>query len=114
MYLLQSLSIGVFAWVATGVLFQAGHLFYWYWKILDKWHNNLPRKWAWIPKPLGWCGYCFSGQLGLWFFALAAHYPISTFAPQYYFADNAIFALQSILFWAVCNGVDNVVKHYLK
>ena len=114
MYLLESLSIGLCAWVATGVLFQPGNLLAWYWFLLDKWEGELPARWRWIVKPLGKCGYCYSGQLGFWFFILSAHFQFSIFSPIYTVADNAIFALQSIFFWAVCNGVSELYKTFLE
>ena len=103
MIVFESLSIGICAWVATAILFQPGYLLEWWWNILDNWHKELPKKYRWIVKPLGYCGFCFSGQLGLWFYLFA--YP---FCP----AQNLIFAIQSIFFWAAFNGVDNLYKKY--
>lgn len=112
MMLLESLAIGISAWVATAVLFMPGHLLEWWYNILDGWHNALPTKYKWVVKPLGYCGFCFSGQMGFWFYVLGAHFPISSFAPEYRLADNLIFALQSIFFWALFNGADNLYKKY--
>lgn len=108
--LTESLSIGICAWVTTGILFQPGHLLEWYWNMLDRWHGELPRKWAWIVKPLGHCGFCFSGQMGFWFYVMASHLPVTTFSPQYHLIDNLIFALQTIFVWAAFNGADNLYK----
>ena len=107
MYLPESLSIGLCAWVATGVLFQPGHLLARYWFLLDKWEGELPTRWRWIVKPLGKCGYCFSGQLGFWHYLLQHPYTWSLI-------ENAIFALQSIFFWAVCDGINNLYKTFIE
>lgn len=101
--LTESFAIGICAWVATAILFQPGHLLEWWWNILKNWEGRLPRKRQWVLKPLGLCGFCLSGQMGFWFYLFA--YP---FCP----AQNLIFALQSIFFWAAFNGVDNLYKKH--
>ncbi len=112
MCLLEAFIIGICAWVTTAVLFQPGHLLEWYWNALKTWEGKLPKKYKWVAKPLGGCGFCFSGQMGFWFYILASHLPVTTFSPQYHLIDNLIFALLTIFFWAVLNGVDNLYKKH--
>lgn len=100
----EALTVGIVAWVTTAILFQPGMILEWYWNALKTWEGKLPEKYKWIAKPLGLCGFCFSGQLGLWFYFFV--YP---FDP----VQNLIFALLTVFFWAVFNGVDNLYKKHM-
>lgn len=68
MLILESFSAGLSAWVLCRVLMSEGMIF-------EKWGDfvwrlaNSGREW--IAKPLGYCGVCFSGQFGFWFYLIA-------------------------------------------
>ena len=56
-----SVLIGQFGAIWGEILTAPGFIFDWYIKLI----NNLPN---WIKKPIGWCHYCFAGQIALFLF----------------------------------------------
>ena len=97
MYLLESLSAGIIAWVTFAVLMQPGMILGWYGDMVSRWYNEWPREWAWMAKPLGYCGQCFAGQIGFWWFVLR-------YSPTDLFA-NLVFAGQTIFFFLLIQDV---------
>ncbi len=68
MLILESISAAISAWIMCRVLMEPGMIF-------EKWGlfvDGLANKGLeWIAKPLGYCGVCFSGQWGFWFYLIA-------------------------------------------
>jgi hypothetical protein len=60
-----SVLIGQFGAIWGEILTAPGFIFAWYIKLI----NNLP---DWIKKPIGWCHYCFAGQISLFVFIFLA------------------------------------------
>jgi hypothetical protein len=48
---------------------EPGMIFSFYQKLI----NRLPH---WLNKPLGGCGYCFTGQVSLWYFVITKPFNI--------------------------------------
>lgn len=86
--LLPSAVLGAAAWSLTGPLMRSGMLLEGWAKVLDR-LNNAGH--GWLAKPLGWCGKCFAGQLGLW-------YSITT-CQAFHFWDAGLTATTSIFFF---------------
>ena len=62
-YQINPITIGIFVFVMTHILFQYDCILHLYWKILD----SLNSKGYWyIAKPLGYCDVCFAGEIALW------------------------------------------------
>ena len=53
-------SVAVIAFVFSHILTDQGEILEWYERIILR----LP---DWLYKPLGGCGRCFAGQIGLWY-----------------------------------------------
>ena len=67
MLILDSISAGLSAWVVCRVLMEPGMIFERWGDFVHRMHN---RGFEWA-KPLGYCGVCFSGQWGFWFYLIA-------------------------------------------
>lgn len=91
MNLLESFSAGIVAWVIFAVLMQPDMILGFYGDFVRRAWNEWPRKWQWLAKPLGYCGTCFAGQVGFWWFVIR-YSPVDLFA-------NVTFALQTIFFF---------------
>ena len=96
MLILESLTAGICAYVVFAILMQPGMILGFYGDLVVKWYNEWPRKWAWIAKPLGYCGTCFSGQFGFWWFVV--WYEFSLFG-------LIAFTLQAIFFFVLITNI---------
>ena len=67
MMLLECLSIGIVVWVFHSILFQPGMVFGWW----GDWVYELSKTRPQLAKPLGFCGVCFGGQVGFWWYLVA-------------------------------------------
>jgi hypothetical protein len=97
MLILESLTAGICAYVVFAILMQPGMILGFYGDLVVKWYNEWPRKWAWIAKPLGYCGTCFSGQFGFWWFVIR-------YSPTDFFA-LVVFTLQTIFFFTLISNI---------
>lgn len=66
--MIESIKISLicFMFVALG---EPDMIFAWY----QRWINRLP---LWLNKPLGTCGYCFCGQVSLWYYVITKPFDI--------------------------------------
>ena len=89
----HAIIVGIVAWVFVFILIDTGMIFEKWWVVL----NKLPQ---WLSKPLGSCEYCFTGQLGLWYYL---YYAYSTGAYNVFyhidFISIAIFTTKIINKW---------------
>lgn len=60
----ECIGVAIVAVVAFGVLMEPGMILGWWYQWLERVNARAP----WIAKPLGYCGVCFSGQLGFWWY----------------------------------------------
>lgn len=91
MLFLESLRVAIVAYVFFGVLTAPGMIFEWWYNILEKWANNGRE---WIAKPLGYCGTCFAGQLGFWWYLIA-------YRDAWILGEHIVFISQTILFFLI-------------
>jgi hypothetical protein len=107
MMLLETITAGICAYVIFGVLMQPGMLLAWYGDLVHKWHNEWPDKWRWLAKPLGYCGACFAGQIGWWWFLFLHDGTWSLF-------QNGVFALQTIFFFLIASDLSQLLKALIR
>lgn len=94
MLILESLTGGIIAWVVWGVLMEPGMILYgWYLSVSRLEQSGA----AWLAKPLGACGACFSGQTGFWFYILAFK--------GWRLSEHIAFTAQTIFFFLVIKGL---------
>ena len=98
--MLETLSVAISAWVFFNVLTAPGMVFeFWY-----KWLEKLNEKAPWMAKPLGFCGTCFAGQTGFWWYLFA--YGRTDWEP----GAHITFTSQVIFFFLALNAVDRWAK----
>ena len=90
MMFLECASVSIVAWVFFAVLTSPGMIF-------ERWYNFLERlneRAPWLAKPLGYCGTCFSGQLGFWWYLLK-------YRSEWALSEHIIFTSQTIFFFII-------------
>ncbi len=96
MLIIESISAGISAWVLCRVLFEPGMIF-------EKWGDfvySLHKKGIdWLAKPLGFCGVCFSGQFGFWFYLVA-------WRDRVVLVGLVCFTLQTIFFFLILEKIE--------
>jgi len=98
--MLETLGVAISAWVFFNVLTAPGMVFeFWY-----KWLEKLNEKAEWMAKPLGFCGTCFAGQLGFWWYLFT--YGRTDWEP----GAHIIFTSQVIFFFLALNAIDRWAK----
>jgi hypothetical protein len=99
----ECISVAISAWVFFEVLTAPGMIFeFWY-----KWLERLSKKAEWLAKPLGYCGTCFSGQLGFWWYLISRR-------DVWRLGEHIVFTLQVIAFFLVIKKTCEVVEIWLK
>lgn len=91
MLFFDCISVAIVAYVFTAILMEGGMIMYWYWQMLDRMARNGGE---WLAKPLGYCGVCFSGQLGFWWYLL-------TTSGHWRLSEHIVFTAQTILFYLI-------------
>ena len=65
-YILECFRVVIFSYVVTNILMYNGQIMSKYCEFLGDIYRS--EKWYyWIAKPLGYCDYCFAGQVSLWY-----------------------------------------------
>jgi len=91
MLFFESLSVAIVAFVFFGILTGPGMVFEWWYLLLENWAENGRE---WLAKPLGYCGTCFAGQLGLWWYLIA-------YRGEWVLGNHIVFTSQTILFFLI-------------
>jgi len=91
MLILESLSVGIVAYVFFAVLTAPGMIFEQWFLILERMAENGRE---WMAKPLGYCGVCFAGQLGFWWYLIA-------YRDAWNLGAHIVFVSQSIIFFLI-------------
>lgn len=100
MLAIQAICAAITAVVIFEVLFEPGMIFGFWYQFLERLNVSAP----WLAKPLGYCGKCFSGQIGFWFYLVE-------YRGEWQFFDHAFFTCATIFFfstlgqWANKNGL---------
>lgn len=95
MHFLQTISVAIVAFIFVEYLTAPGQVLEFYYQ----WLEGLHRKGrTWLAKPLGLCGICFSGQVGLWWYAIA-------YRDEWILGDHIIFTCQVIFFFLVLKTI---------
>ena len=100
MLFLESVSVAISAWVFFAVLTAPGMIFEFYYQWLERLAENGR---SWTAKPLGYCGVCFAGQCGFWWYAFAHR-------ADYVVGEHAVFTCQTIAFFLVIKQVSEIFE----
>lgn len=100
MLILESISSAVLAWVVWAVLMEPGMLLDWWERFVYRLDDKGVQ---WLSKPLGVCGVCFSGQVGLWFYLIA-------YGNVWRLSDHIAFMAQTIFFFLIIKGFGTWAK----
>ncbi len=82
--MIQAFKIAIICFVFVK-LTEPGMIFSFYAKLIEP----LP---TWIRNPLGWCEYCITGQVALWYF-LVTHFKDYNFIEHLFFTSFSIFLI---------------------
>lgn len=103
MMFLECISVAIVAWCFFEVLTGPGMVF-------EFWYNWLEGFAAdgkeWIAKPLGFCGVCFAGQVGLWWYAIA-------YRSDWVLGEHIVFISQTIAFYLAIKRIAEISKAWL-
>jgi len=91
MVFVESLSVAIVAYVFFQYLFAPDMVLGFWGRFVDRLAANGKER---IAKPLGYCGICFSGQVGFWWY-LVAH------RDDWILGNHIIFFTQVIFFFAL-------------
>lgn len=100
MFFAETISVGVSAWVFFALLTAPGMVLEFWYKALERLAEN---GWAWIAKPLGYCGVCFSGQCGFWWYLVES-------GRRWQFSEHAIFTCQTVFFFWLANEFSKKIE----
>ena len=92
---LECISVAIVAFVFFGVLTAPGMIFESWYYFLERLEG---RGLEWLAKPLGYCGTCFSGQLGFWWYAIA-------YRGNWVLGEHIVFTSQTILFFLIIKRI---------
>ena len=100
MMFLECISVAIVAWTFFEILTAPGMVFeFWY-----QWLDDLnSRNMAWLAKPLGYCGACFSGQLGFWWYAIAHR-------GDWILGEHIIYTCQVLAFYLGIKRIAEITK----
>lgn len=96
MMFFDCISVAIVAFVFFAVLTAPGMVFEFWYNYLERLNSRAP----WIAKPLGFCGVCFSGQLGLWWYLIS-------YRDEWVLGDHIIFIAQTIFFFLIIKSWAN-------
>ena len=103
MMFLECVSVAVLAWTFFEVLTAPEMIFqFWY-----RWMERIKNAgWGWLAKPLGYCGVCFTGQVGFWWYAIA-------YRSDWVLGEHVVFTAQTIAFFLVIKRVSAITDAWL-
>jgi len=100
---LECVSVAVVAWTFFEILTAPGQIFEFWYKRLEM----LNEKGAgWLAKPLGYCGTCFAGQVGFWWYAVAHR-------GDWVFGNHIVFTCQTIAFFLAIKRISAITEVWL-
>ena len=100
MMFLECVSVAVVVWTFFEVLTGPGMVFEFWYRWMER-LNNTGR--SWLAKPLGYCGVCFAGQFGLWWYAVAHR-------ADWVFGEHIIFTCQVIAFYLAIKRISSITE----
>lgn len=96
MMFFECISVAIVAFVFFGILTAPGMIF-------ERWYYFLEglnsKGMEWIAKPLGYCGVCFAGQVGFWWYLIA-------YRDQWILGEHLVFVSQVIFFFLIIKNVN--------
>lgn len=90
MIVIECIAVAISAWVFFDVLTAPGAIFSGWYEILER----LSVRAMWLAKPLGYCGTCFAGQVGLWYYLIECR-------DEYSVIKHGIFVCCTIFFFLI-------------
>ena len=99
----ECISVALVAWTFFEVLTAPGMLFEFWYKWLERLAANGKE---WIAKPLGYCGVCFTGQIGFWWYAIAHR-------ADWILGGHIVFTCQTIAFYLAIKRISEITHAWL-
>jgi hypothetical protein len=91
MLFIETVSVAIVAYIFADHLTGPGMIF-------EPWYQWLERLSSdgkeWMAKPLGYCGFCFSGQVGFWWYLIA-------YRDRWILGEHIVFACQTMFFYLI-------------
>lgn len=100
MMFFECISVAIVAWTFFEILTAPGMIFEFWYQWLERLNN---RNMEWLAKPLGYCGSCFSGQLGFWWYMVSHR-------SDWILGEHIIFTCQVLAFYLSIKRISEITK----